>query len=71
MKITERGIFMDNLVKLLILAGLVYGVIWVSQNVDFNKVMSDAQQRIEQEKTVSKVTEGRQRADADARKVTE
>ena len=62
---------MGNLIKLIILAGLIYGVIWVYQNVDFGNVISDAQQKIEKEKTITKVTEGRERAYQDAKKVTE
>ena len=61
---------MDTIVKLLVLGGIIYGVVWVSQNVDFNKVTNDIKQNIENEKTVTRVHEGRDRANQDAINVT-
>lgn len=62
---------MDKLIKLLIFAAIVYGVVWVYYNVDFKELTDNATQRIEQEKTVTRVTEGRDRAIQDAKRVAE
>ena len=62
---------MDKLIKLLIFAAIVYGVVWVYYNVDFKELTDNATQRIEQEKTVTRVTEGRDRAIQDAERVAE
>lgn len=61
---------MDKIIKLLILAGIIYGIIWTYQNVDFDQVVNDAKQRIEQEKTVQRVTTGRERTNEDNRNAT-
>lgn len=61
---------MDKLIKLVVLAALVYGIYWVSQNVDFNKAINDTKQKIENEKTVVRVQEGRDRAYQDAQNAT-
>lgn len=62
---------MDKLIKLLIFAAIVYGVVWVYYNVDFKELTDNATQRIEQEKTITRVTEGRDRAIQDAKRVAE
>lgn len=62
---------MDKLIKLLIFAAIVYGVVWVYYNVDFKELTDNTVQRIEQEKTVTRVTEGRDRAIQDAKRVAE
>ena len=35
---------MDKLIKLIILAGVIYGIFWVYQNVDFNQLVNDKSQ---------------------------
>ncbi len=62
---------MDKLIKLLIFAAIVYGIVWVYYNVDFKELTDNTVQRIEQEKTVTRVTEGRDRAAQDAKRVAE
>ncbi|MCR5260557.1 MAG: hypothetical protein K6C94_01840 [Candidatus Gastranaerophilales bacterium] len=57
---------MDKIIKIAIFAALVYGVFWVSQNVDFNKITDDMKQKMENEKTVTRVHDGRDRARQDA-----
>lgn len=62
---------MEKLIKLLIFAAIVYGIVWVYYNVDFKELTNNATQRIEQEKTVTRVTEGRDKAFQDAKRVSE
>ena len=62
---------MGNLIKLLIFAGIVYGIVWVYQNVDFNTITQDVTQKIQQEKTVVRVLQGRENAARDAQRVSE
>lgn len=62
---------MGNLIKLLILAAIAYGIYWVAQNVDFNQAKTNATQQIKQEKIITKVNKGREQAFEDARRVAE
>lgn len=60
---------MDKLIKLIILAGVIYGIFWVYQNVDFNQLVNETNKKIEQEKTVTRVIDGRQNAIKDTQNV--
>ena len=60
---------MDKLIKLIILAGVIYGIFWVYQNVDFNQLVNETNKKIEQEKTVTRVIDGRQNAIKDTHNV--
>jgi len=60
---------MDKIIKLIILAGVIYGIFWVYQNVDFNQLVNETNQKIEQEKTVTRVIDGRQNAIKDTQNV--
>ncbi|MGN0014301.1 MAG: hypothetical protein ACI37T_02645 [Candidatus Gastranaerophilaceae bacterium] len=62
---------MGNLIKLIILAAVCYGIYWTTQNVDFNSMVNDATQKIENEKTITRVVGGRQRHIETAREVAE
>lgn len=60
---------MDKLIKLIILAGVIYGIFWVYQNVDLNQLVNETNKKIEQEKTVTRVIDGRQNAIKDTQNV--
>lgn len=62
---------MGNLVKILLLVALGYGIYWVYENVDFANLISESKQKIKQEKTIQRVTNGRQQTYDDARSVTD
>lgn len=57
---------MGNIIKILILVAIGYGIYWVYENVDFSSLMSDSRAKIKQEKTIQRVTNGRQRSHDDA-----
>lgn len=62
---------MGNLVKLILLVAIGYGIYWVYENVDFANLISESKQKIKQEKTIQRVTNGRQQTYDDAREVTD
>ncbi|MBQ2645583.1 hypothetical protein IJG14_08450 [bacterium] len=62
---------MGNLLKLLFLAGIIYGIVWIYQNVNFNDVSNNLKEKIQNEKTVVRVIKGREQTHNDALKVTE
>lgn len=62
---------MGNLIKLILLIAIGYGIYWVYENVDFANLKNDASQKIQTEKTIQRVTKGRQQTYDDARDVTE
>lgn len=62
---------MGNIIKIVIFAAAAYGIFWVTQNVDFNALINDTTQKIEQEKTVTRVVGGRERAIEDTKKIAE
>ena len=41
---------MGNLIRLIILAALIYGIVWVVQNVDFNNFAQNPTQKLQNEK---------------------
>lgn len=61
---------MGNILKLIILVAIGYGIYWVYENVDFANLVSDTTQKIKQEKTIQRVTTGRQKTYDDANDVT-
>lgn len=62
---------MGNLIRLIILAALIYGIVWVVQNVDFNNFAQNPTQKLQNEKTITRVVGGRERAAQDAKRVSE
>lgn len=62
---------MGNLVKILLLVAIGYGIYWVYENVDFSNLVSDTTQKFKTEKTIQRVTNGRQQTYDDARDVTD
>ncbi len=62
---------MGNLVKVILLVAIGYGIYWVYENVDFASLIGESKQKIKQEKTIQRVTNGRQQTYDDAREVTD
>lgn len=62
---------MGNLVKVLLIVAIGYGIYWVYENVDFANLIGESKQKIKQEKTIQRVTNGRQQTYDDAREVTD
>lgn len=62
---------MGNLIKLILLVAIGYGIYWVYENVDFANLLNDTTQKIKSEKTIQRVTNGRQQTYDDAREVTD
>ncbi len=62
---------MGNIIKLIILVAIGYGIYWVYENVDFANLVNDTTNKIQNEKTIQRVTNGRQKTYGDARDVTD
>ncbi len=62
---------MGNIIKLIILVAIGYGIYWVYENVDFANLVNDTTNKIQNEKTIQRVTNGRQKTYDDARDVTD
>lgn len=67
----EKDKIMGNIIKLIILVAIGYGIYWVYENVDFANLVNDTTNKIQNEKTIQRVTNGRQKTYDDARDVTD
>ena len=67
----EKDKIMGNIIKLIILVAIGYGIYWVYENVDFTNLVNDTTNKIQNEKTIQRVTNGRQKTYDDARDVTD
>ena len=67
----EKYKIMGNIIKLIILVAIGYGIYWVYENVDFANLVNDTTNKIQNEKTIQRVTNGRQKTYDDARDVTD
>ena len=67
----EKDKIMGNIIKLIILVAIGYGIYWVYENVDFTNLVNDTTNKIQNEKTIQRVTNGRKKTYDDARDVTD
>lgn len=61
---------MEKIIQLIILIGLVYGVVWISQNVDIENFVENTKKKMEESQTVQRVEKTRERTYNDAINVT-
>lgn len=57
--------------RLIVIIALAYGAYWCYNNVDFNTIMNNAVNSVQNEKTILKVNQGRAQRDADIQRALE
>ena len=62
---------MANIIKIILFVAFAYGLYWVAHNVDFNALIKDSTDKIKQEKTITRVINGRERSIQETRKIAE